>query len=125
MTTAPTDAVEAVARAIYEADDPWSRAFPWEDGPDDQVRRDAHRAIARAAMAAMPPALPKQGWGPIAEAPRDGTEFWALTDAPPGDDLPPFVSLCAWHADAGFCTDEIRFPILWRHKTAPPESVEP
>lgn len=40
--------VEAVARAIYEADDPWHKAWPWgqsRDGIEDKVRDIARAAI--------------------------------------------------------------------------------
>jgi len=53
-------------------------------------------------------------WQSMDSAPRDGSEFWALTDDVHGTGLSPFVSKCEWHPDAGFCTDELREPILWR-----------
>lgn len=53
-------------------------------------------------------------WRSMVTAPRDGSEFWALSDDTRGNDLPPFVSKCSWHPDAGFCTDELREPIMWR-----------
>lgn len=52
------------------------------------------------------------GWMPIETAPRDGSAFLAYTAAAHG--LPPFVSLCKWHPDAGFCTDELRNVTHWR-----------
>jgi hypothetical protein len=73
-------------------------------------------AIARAAIAAMREregkAVPNF-WQPISTAPKDGTQFVALSQDMGGNDLPPFVSLCAWHPDAGFCTDELREPTHW------------
>jgi len=47
---------------------------------------------------------------PISEAPTDGTAFLAYTQDLRGLGLPPFWSFCAWHSDAGFCTDELREP---------------
>lgn len=53
-------------------------------------------------------------WQPIETAPKDGTRFIAFSqDLTFCGDLPPFVSFCAWHPDAGFCTDELREPTHW------------
>jgi len=52
-------------------------------------------------------------WHPIETAPKDGTLFIALSQDLGGNGLPPFVSLCSWHSDAGFCTDELREPTHW------------
>lgn len=52
--------VEAVAKAIYEADDPWSNAWPWpnpKDGHQDKIRD-----IARAAIAAYEATLERKCW---------------------------------------------------------------
>jgi hypothetical protein len=46
-------------------------------------------------------------------APTDGTPFLAYSVDLKGCGLSPFFSVCAWHEDAGFCTDEIREPIYW------------
>lgn len=49
-----TDMVEKVARAIYEADDVWSAAFPWPDMPPTREQSaDEYRRVARAAIEAM------------------------------------------------------------------------
>ena len=55
-----------------------------------------------------------QGWRDIATAPRDGREIVAYSQDVSGTaGLPPFVSLCAWHPDAGFCTCELREVTHW------------
>lgn len=46
------------------------------------------------------------GWSPIDEAPKDGSYQLVYTSA--CDGLPPFISECSWHPDAGWCTDELR-----------------
>jgi hypothetical protein len=54
------------------------------------------------------------GWQPIETAPRDGTEVIAYSQDVRGNSgLNPFVSLCAWHPDAGFCTCELRDATHW------------
>jgi len=53
------EAVERVARAIYEEDDPWHKVWPWPDLQEDQAGADKYREIARAAIRALP--LPKAG----------------------------------------------------------------
>lgn len=46
--------IERVARAIYEADEPWSEAFPWPQlSAGSQTSPDEYRRIARAAIEAM------------------------------------------------------------------------
>lgn len=45
--------VERVARALYEEDDPWHKAWPWPDLQPDQGAPDAYRRLAKAAIAAM------------------------------------------------------------------------
>lgn len=53
-------------------------------------------------------------WQDMDSAPTDGTEFLAYSVEQNADNpLPPFISICSWHPDAGFCTDEIREPIKW------------
>lgn len=84
-------------------------------------KRDGAINIATAIRAlATPVAVPEGAggeeqarWRPISEAPKDGTVFIAYSqEARPGglEPLPPFVSLCSWHEEAGFCTDELREP---------------
>lgn len=48
-----SDIVERVAKAIYEADDPWHRAWPWPDLSEQQAGAEAYRRCARAAIKAM------------------------------------------------------------------------
>ena len=45
--------IERVAKAIYEADDVWSAAFPWPTMASENQSADEYRRIARAAIAAM------------------------------------------------------------------------
>lgn len=45
--------VERVAKAIYEADDPWSAAFPWPNLGSKEQSVENYRRIARAAIEAM------------------------------------------------------------------------
>jgi hypothetical protein len=45
--------IERVARAIYEADDPWSSAFEWPTMGSEKQSADEYRRIARAAIEAM------------------------------------------------------------------------
>jgi hypothetical protein len=49
-------------------------------------------------------------WAPIATAPHDRT---IVVYAPGREGLPPMVSHCRYHPDAGFCIDELREPSLW------------
>jgi hypothetical protein len=67
--------------------------------------------IASAALSASQPS--PSPWMPIETAPKDGTEFWAYSQDLSGNGLSSFQSRCAWHPDAGFCTDEIREPTHW------------
>lgn len=46
------DVVEAVARALYEEDDPWCKAWPWPNLQPDQGSPDAYRRLATAAITA-------------------------------------------------------------------------
>lgn len=45
--------IERVARAIYEADDAWSEAFPWPNLAESPNRPNEYRRVARAAIEAM------------------------------------------------------------------------
>lgn len=60
------DAVERVAKAIYEEDDPWCKAWHWPDlnteAQGGQGTADRYRDIARAALAAMQPRGKQQEW---------------------------------------------------------------
>jgi len=51
--TSRSDLVEAMARAIYEADDPWHVAWPWPDLQSDQAGVDHYRRCAEAAAAVV------------------------------------------------------------------------
>lgn len=44
---------ERVARALYEEDDVWHKAWPWPDLQEAQGTSDAYRRLADAAIAAM------------------------------------------------------------------------
>lgn len=48
-----TNIIERVARAIYEEDDPWHKAWPWPDMNVSQGSADVYRRIAEAAIKAM------------------------------------------------------------------------
>ncbi len=73
--------------------------------------RDTHRASSDGGS----------GWLDIASAPRDGTEIIAYSQDVSGvTGLNPFVSLCAWHPDAGFCTCELREVTHWMPLPAAP-----
>lgn len=58
-------------------------------------------------------------WLPIDTAPRDGRTI--VVYAPARDGLGDLVSLCRWHADAGFCVDELREATHWQ-PFCPPKS---
>ncbi|WP_313522562.1 hypothetical protein [Shinella sp.] len=45
--------IEDVAKAIYEADDVWSEAFPWPAMGSKEQSADNYRRIARAAVDAL------------------------------------------------------------------------
>lgn len=45
--------IERVAKAIYEADDPWSEAFPWPNMGSKEQSAENYRRIAKAAISAM------------------------------------------------------------------------
>ena len=122
MTTTPTDAVEAVARTYFECG--FIAAVAWGMTKPDGARLNddvidhawAHRDEGmdeEDMLPAMPPALPEQGWRPIAEAPRDGSQFLAGRWY---DGIWIFAVLHGW-ADKPFTH--------YRPLPAPPESVEP
>lgn len=68
-----------------------------------------HDGKVRAALLGLGWAPP---WQPIDTAPRDGSLIEVY--APGRSGLPPLVSLCVYHPDAGFCVDELRWPTHWR-----------
>lgn len=48
-----SDMVERVARALYEEDDPWCKAWPWPNLQPHQGDPNAYRRLARAAIVAI------------------------------------------------------------------------
>lgn len=48
-----SEMIDRVAKAIYEADDVWSEAFPWPVMGSKDQSPDEYRRIARAAIEAM------------------------------------------------------------------------
>jgi hypothetical protein len=50
-------------------------------------------------------------WLPIDTAPEDGTLVWVYTRE--RNTLPAFECPCAYHPDAGWCTDELREVTHW------------
>lgn len=87
---------------------------------------NAMDAPSRAAAAPMPETKPSSAssssrvaaeggdganWMPIETAPRDGTMVWVYTAAREG--LRSFQGPCAYHPDAGWCTDELREVTHW------------
>lgn len=60
-------------------------------------------------------------WMPIETAPKDRP---ILVYAPARDGLPPMMSVCEWHPDAGFCICELRRPTIWTTLPAVPESLQ-
>jgi hypothetical protein len=55
-------------------------------------------------------------WQPIETAPKDGTVVTVYVAA--RDNLPAFITHCAYHPDAGWCADEIRSVTHWMPKSA-------
>jgi len=68
--------------------------------------------IAALRLAAASASGGGDGWRPIETAPTDGTPVWTYTAEREG--LPAFQSTCAYHPDAGWCTDELRYVTHWR-----------
>ena len=60
-------------------------------------------------------------WRPIDTAPTDGTPV--LVYAPEYGGLPELMSVCQWHADAGWCIDELRQPTDWMPMPAAPRKA--
>lgn len=48
-----SEMIERVAKAIYEEDDPWHKAWPWPDLNESQGSPEPYRRIAAAAIKAM------------------------------------------------------------------------
>jgi len=87
---------------------------------------DDRELIAGALHAALPflrgkGAAGGDPWQPIKTAPTDGSLI--LVYASPRDDLPGFITVCAYHEDAGFCVDELRYTTHWRPLPEPPVAI--
>ena len=50
-------------------------------------------------------------WKLIKDAPEDGTVVWVY--CPPAHGLPELQCACAYHPDAGWCVDELRYTTHW------------
>ena len=112
----PREPTEAMARAFRDARP--DTAVETEDGGWSAPAPDWFHAQYAAMLAASPQGegspAEAQGWRDIATAPRDGREIIAYSQDVSGTTgLNPFVSLCAWHPDAGFCTCELREVTHW------------
>lgn len=96
------DAIEAVAKAIAEAEGfMWSSPrFPEHDADNQTAWRD----MARAAIAAMPVEemirQEREAWKPISSAPKDGTTFVALLNY--NDGAEPECAVIRWTGRANF-----------------------
>ncbi len=55
--------------------------------------------------------LAEREWRDMDSAPRDGTQI--IVWAAPMHGLPGFVTLAAYHPDAGWCVDELREATKW------------
>jgi hypothetical protein len=102
----------------------WLEAFRRDTDPTEPIADNGgtvwdmfcHEA---AAMLAASPSV--GGWEDISTAPKDGSEIIAYSQDVSGTTgLNPFVSLCAWHPDAGFCTCELREVTHWMPLPPPP-----
>jgi hypothetical protein len=89
-----------------------------------QITGDGFDITRRALAAALAASTPVGGWEDISTAPKDGSEIIAYSQDVSGTTgLNPFVSLCAWHPDAGFCTCELREVTHWMRFDPPPVST--
>ena len=123
----PTDAVEAVARAISDGLGQWCASTPDIDLSPSLRRQAAKSILGRseffAAIAAMPPAIGEQ-WRPIAEAPRDAERYLFVTKSgiQRVDRFHPEQFSNATHRWNEYPSDPYTH---FRPLAAPPESVEP
>lgn len=65
-----------------------------------------------------------QEWQPIETAPTDGTPILVYaqdTTVACDDPLTPFITVCAYHENGGFCVCEIREATHWMHLPEPPQ----
>lgn len=61
-------------------------------------------------------------WMPINDhTPKDHP---ILVYAPAREGLPPIISICQWHPDAGFCICELRQPTIWTMLPYVPEHLQ-
>lgn len=70
-------------------------------------------------MIAVLEAADAAAWEPIETAPTDGT--LVIVYAAPRDGLRGFVTCVAYHEDAGWCVDDIRYATHWRQLPTPPK----
>jgi hypothetical protein len=101
------------------------RAFPSEAGEvEGRITVKGARsldAFCDRILSALSAPVSDQGWQPIETAPKDGGEIIVYSQDTTGSTgLSPFVSLCAWHPDAGFCTCELRAVTHWMPLPPPP-----
>ena len=87
---------------VFSLSDGWYFQIPNDEphGPFDSEEM----AWGKMAQGNRVAELPQ--WKPISEAPTDGSVQLVYTS--PYHDLPGFISSCAYHPDAGWCTDELR-----------------
>lgn len=64
-------------------------------------------------------------WSDISKAKQDGTRYLMWSEDVRNVGLPPFMSVCAWHPEAGFCTDELREPTKFMELPSPPQTEKP
>jgi hypothetical protein len=60
-------------------------------------------------------------WRTMDTAPEDGTIVEVYAEE--REDLLAFITLAAYHSDAGWCVDEFREPIAWRRHLPPRWSI--
>ena len=91
-------------------------------GLDEFKRRWPQVSPSLDLIRAVLEAADRAAWSTDMEAaPRDQLLI-VETDSAHG--LSPFVTVCKWHPDAGFCVDELRDVIRWRPLPALPKSAE-
>jgi hypothetical protein len=93
------------------------------DDMADRLTAAWNRRAPDARFAELEKENAERQWRPIETAPKDGTQFIAYSQDLTGTGLSPFVSLCAWHPDAEFCTCELREPTHWIQLPEPPRDT--
>lgn len=101
IQTTVTDLPGLLALPLTEAEDQEAMRLHIVDG---YTMAEAVREVLLRRLLSPP-------WQPISTAPEDGTVVWVYTAA--YDDLPAFQGPCAYHPDAGWCTDELRWVTHW------------